>query len=109
MNYFTQAALEQLGYRVEDMGEEWGSDFAGQYRWLNPSLPGDGFGPVAYSESEAWADAGVAQAQSVGDFSSSFCKVANVCQAGYGLEEAIHFLEAADWDVADAIDGLMNS
>ena len=27
--------LQQLGYYVEDMECEWGSEFVGQYRWMN--------------------------------------------------------------------------
>lgn len=60
--------LEALGYTVEDMGKEWGSDFAGQYRWMNSAHEadgGDGFGVVQYSEEAAWEDAAQFEAQLV--------------------------------------------
>ena len=34
----TQTRIEELkllGYRVEDMGQEWGDKFDGEFRWLN--------------------------------------------------------------------------
>lgn len=53
-----KAELVAAGYKVEDMGAEWGTDFAGQYRWINNSPAHvDGFGVIQYSEEDAWADA----------------------------------------------------
>lgn len=57
----TQERKDQLrsaGYKIEDMGANWGTDFAGQFRWLNDNPPHvDGFGVIQYSEEDAWADA----------------------------------------------------
>lgn len=54
-----KAELTAAGYVIEDMGAEWGANFAGQYRWLNNEHPmaGDGFGVEQYSEADAWIDA----------------------------------------------------
>lgn len=46
-------ALQDKGYAVEDMGAEWGADFAGQYRWTL----GDDAGVPQFSEADAWEDA----------------------------------------------------
>jgi len=51
------AELQALGYMVEDVGAEYGSDFAGQYRWLNGRHEGDGFGNIEYSIEDVWAAA----------------------------------------------------
>lgn len=53
--------LEAAGYKIEDMGAAWGTDFGGQYRWLNSSHEGDGFGVIQYSEADAWCDADAMQ------------------------------------------------
>ena len=52
--------LTAAGYSVEDMGAVWGSDFTGQYRWMNDTHEeggGDGFGVIQYSVEAAWEDA----------------------------------------------------
>lgn len=68
----TQAQKEVLqaaGYTVEDMGAVWGSDFAGQYRWMNETHEpggGDGFGVIQYDLEAAWDDALQFQEQALG-------------------------------------------
>lgn len=49
--------LKSAGYVVEDMGAEYGAEFAGQYRWMN-TVTGDfqDWG-TSESEAEAWDDA----------------------------------------------------
>lgn len=46
-----------MGYKIEDVGEVWGDEWAGQFRWINDELDGDTFGAIQYSEEAAWADA----------------------------------------------------
>lgn len=48
--------LEEMGYSVEDMGDVWGGNFSGQFRWINGDV-GDGFGCIQYSIDAAWEDA----------------------------------------------------
>lgn len=52
----TKANLIAQGFHVEDMGQEHGSDFAGQFRWMN-SATGD-FQDFNASDSEdaAWIE-----------------------------------------------------
>jgi hypothetical protein len=51
-----KAQLTAEGFYVEDMGQEHGAEFAGQYRWMN-SISGDfqDFEP-SYSEDAAWRE-----------------------------------------------------
>lgn len=50
------AELKAKGYFVEDMGQEYGEEFAGQYRWmlLDPDQGVVDFDIVGYSEACAW-------------------------------------------------------
>ena len=52
-----KAELKALGYAIEDMNEEHGSDFEGQFRWIR-DLPGFEFdfqdGHTSFSAEEAW-------------------------------------------------------
>ncbi|MFT4064307.1 hypothetical protein [Paraburkholderia sp.] len=48
-----KAELIADGYTVEDMGAEWGSDFTGQYRWINKDGSFQDFEP-SYAEEDAW-------------------------------------------------------
>lgn len=50
-----RGALMIKGYRIEDMGAEYGENFNGQYRWMNDK--NDDFGVPQFSEDDAWADA----------------------------------------------------
>lgn len=62
-------ALKDAGYTIENVGAEYGTDFHGQYRWLNPAHEadgGDGFGMIFYNEADAWADAKNFQEQELG-------------------------------------------
>lgn len=49
--------LAYKGYYIEDMEKVWGSEYQGQYRWMNDLDDGDGFGVIQYSETAAWLDA----------------------------------------------------
>lgn len=48
-------ALKSRGYYVENMEEEHGEEFAGNYRWMNDDYYEFGF--ICYSEDEAWTAA----------------------------------------------------
>ena len=48
--------LKAKGYFVEDMGQEHGPQFEGQYRWMNSETLAFQDGDVSYTEVEAWAN-----------------------------------------------------
>lgn len=52
-----KAKATDLGYYVEDMGKEYGNEFAGQFRWMN-KFDHDDFQDydVSYSENDAWKE-----------------------------------------------------
>ena len=47
--------LTKAGWYIEDMGEEWGPDFADQYRFMHKHDE-DTFGDIQYSMEDAWDD-----------------------------------------------------
>lgn len=49
--------LKALGYTMEDMGEEFGADWEGQYRWFHDATEQFQDHDTSLSEAEAWADA----------------------------------------------------
>jgi len=51
-----EARLRPLGYRVHDLGAEFGSSYAGQFRWVH--LPTATFGEIQPTEFAAWLAAG---------------------------------------------------
>lgn len=51
------AELESLGYYIEDMGAEWGEEFAGQYRWMNDETDEFQDCDTSCSIEDAWIDA----------------------------------------------------
>lgn len=44
--------LAEKGYCVEDMGEVWGDEYAGRYRWMLGDE--EDWGDIEYSEQDAW-------------------------------------------------------
>lgn len=46
--------LTKLGYYVEDMGKAYGSEFKGQYRWMNRKTEDFQDDEESPSKSEAW-------------------------------------------------------
>lgn len=46
--------LGNLGFKVEDMGEIYGADFVGQYRWINDALNEFQDADVSDSADAAW-------------------------------------------------------
>jgi len=52
-----KAQLTDFGFYVEDMGKEYGPDFAGQYRWMHHHTIDFQDGEPSCSEDDAWKDA----------------------------------------------------
>lgn len=53
MNANQISDLQLNGYYVEDMEEVWGSEYKGNFRWVN----GEDFGEIEYSRTDAWKEA----------------------------------------------------
>jgi hypothetical protein len=49
------AALQAQGYYVEDMGAEWGAEWAGKFRWMKRDSDEFQDWDTSDSEAEAWA------------------------------------------------------
>jgi len=49
--------LKDRGFYVEDMGQEYGDDFAGQFRWMHHDTQDFQDGESSDSEDAAWAEA----------------------------------------------------
>jgi hypothetical protein len=69
ISYNRRIELISLGYYVEDMAEVWGSEFVGQYRWMNEITDEFQDCDTSCSIDEAWilADADAATANMVQD------------------------------------------
>lgn len=52
-----KAELESAGYYVEDMGDVYGPDFVGQYRWMHTQSPDFQDWGTSDSPDDAWEDA----------------------------------------------------
>jgi hypothetical protein len=52
-----KAQLIDRGFYVEDMGKEYGEDFAGQFRWMHHDTQDFQDGDTSDSEDAAWAEA----------------------------------------------------
>ena len=48
------AELQRLGYKVEDLGAEYGSSFEGRFRWINVRTGQFQDDEESYSEAAAW-------------------------------------------------------
>lgn len=55
--FTSREELKALGYYVEDMGKEYGSEWEGQYRWMNKITGDFQDSDTSDSEEEAWKDA----------------------------------------------------
>ena len=51
------AELQSLGYFIEDMEAVWGSEFVGQFRWMNDMTTEFQDCDTSCSMEEAWIDA----------------------------------------------------
>ena len=52
-----QVELESLGYYIEDMGEEYGEEFEGEYRWVNDEIGEFQDTDMSCSIEDAWVQA----------------------------------------------------
>lgn len=46
--------LQYLGFHVEDMGKEYGTDFSGMHRWMNDCIDAFQDADTSDSPEEAW-------------------------------------------------------
>jgi hypothetical protein len=57
ISYQRRIELVSLGYFIEDMEAEWGSEFVGQFRWMNDQTAEFQDCDTSCSIEEAWVDA----------------------------------------------------